>query len=241
MTFRLRSADAATGIRCVALDAVGTVIFAEPSVANAYAEIGRQFGSRSEVAEVRCRLAQAMRRAEDLSISRFGEPGRTDEATERLFWEQVVTEVLSDVTDRAGCFESLFEHFARPESWRCFADVGPTITELQRRGYRVVLASNFDARLNSVCDGLADLREMTSRVISSRIGYRKTHPGFYPELVRLSECSPREVLMVGDDLENDVASAERSGLSAVWLNRKGELSPGANQIGSLTDLLELLP
>ena len=241
MTARLRFADAAAGIRCVALDAVGTVIFAEPSVANAYAEIGRQFGSQSEVADVRSRLAQALRRAEDLSINRFGEPSRTDEATERLFWEQVVAEVLPDVTDRAGCFESLFEHFARPESWRCFEDVGSTIAELQRRGYQIVLASNFDARLNSVCDGLADLRDLTRRAISSLVGYRKTHPGFYPELVRLAECSPHEVLMVGDDLENDVVSAERSGLSALWLNRTGELYPGTNPIRSLTDLLELLP
>ncbi len=241
MTARLRFADAAAGIRCVALDAVGTVIFAEPSVTKAYAEIGRQFGSQSEVSDVRSRLTQAMQRAEDLSISRFGEPGRTDEATERFFWEQVVSDVLPDVVDRAGCFESLFEYFARSESWRCFDDVGPTITELQRRGYRVVLASNFDARLNSVCDGLADLRDVTRRAISSLIGYRKTHSGFYRRLADLAECAPHEVLMVGDDLENDVVSAEQSGLHALWLNRNGDAKSQANQIHSLADVLEWLP
>jgi putative hydrolase of the HAD superfamily len=214
------------------VDAVGTLIFAEPAVSVAYSEIGRRYGSRQSAEQVKGRLAEAMRRAGDFSFSvaRFGEADRTDEAHEREFWRRVVGDVLPDLREPEACFAELFEHFARPESWRCFADVEPTLRELQRRGYRVVIASNFDARLNRVCDGLPSLRDVRCRVISSLVGYRKTHPGFYTAVAEAAECEPSEVLMVGDDLVNDVESAQAAGIAAVHLRRDGQPSLSESQV-----------
>lgn len=225
---------------CIALDAVGTLIFAEPSVSIAYAEAGRRHGSRQSTEQVKSRFADAMHRAEELSIARFGEPGRTSEEHEWDFWQQVVRDVLPDLREPQACFAELFEHFARPESWQCFGDVGRTLNELEQRGYRILIASNFDARLNRVCDGLPDLREVRCRVISSLVGYRKTHPGFYAAVAQFAGCDSSELLMVGDDLVNDVESARAAGVTAVHLRRDGAvLNP--NEITSLTDLLEWLP
>lgn len=223
--------------RCVALDAVGTLIYAEPSVAAAYALHGQRFGSRLPADEVRRRFAEAFRRADELATSRFGEPGRTNEEYEREFWRQVVEEVLPDVSEPSACFESLFEHFGQPDSWRCFDDVAATLKELSQRGYRVLIASNFDARLNRVCDGLAELRDVRCRVISSLVGYRKTHRGFYSAVVEAADCDPSEVLMVGDDLVNDVESARAAGIAAVHLQREADRS----ELRQLSDLLEMLP
>ena len=221
--------------RCIALDAVGTLIYAEPSVAAAYVQIGQRFGSRLSAEDVRQRFAEAFRRADASGVARFGEPGRTNEEHEHEFWRQVVQEVLPDVTDQAACFEELFEHFAKPESWRCFDDVAGTLPQLAQRGYRVLIASNFDARLNRVCDGLLELCEVRCRVISSLVGYRKTHRGFYDCVVEAAECDRSEVLMVGDDLVNDVESARAAGIAAVHLRRD------AGEFATLRDLLELLP
>ena len=223
--------------RCIALDAVGTLIYAEPSVSAAYALHGQRFGSRLPAEEVRRRFAEAFRRADELAVEKFGEPGRTNEEFERDFWRQVVQDVLPDATDPSGCFESLFEHFGQPESWRCFDDVAVTLKELGQRGYQVLIASNFDARLNRVCDGLAELRDVRRRVISSLVGYRKTHHGFYSAVVEVSECDRSEVLMVGDDLVNDVESARAAGIAAVHLQRDLENS----ELRQLSDLLEMLP
>ncbi len=223
--------------RCIALDAVGTLIYAEPSVAAAYALHGQRFGSRLSAEEVRLRFAEAFRRADESATARFGEPGRTNEEHEREFWRQIVREVLPDVTDPSACFEELFEHFGRPESWRCFDDVATTLHELKQRGYRVLIASNFDARLNRVCDGLAELRDVRCRVISSLVGYRKTHRGFYSAVVAAAECDPAEVLMIGDDLVNDVESARAAGIAALHLRREVDHS----ELRQLSDLLEVLP
>ena len=223
--------------QCVAFDAVGTLIYAEPSVGAAYAQYGQRFGSRLTAEQIKTRFAEAFRRADASSTARFGEPGRTNEAHELEFWRQVVDEVLPDVADRSACFAELFEHFGRPESWRCFDDVAATLQQLERRGYRVLIASNFDARLNRVCDGLVELRAVERRVISSLVGYRKTHRGFYDSVVAAAECDRSEVLMVGDDLVNDVESARAAGLTAVHLRRDGDDS----ELRRLTDLLEMLP
>ena len=246
--------------RCIAFDAVGTLIFAKPSVSVAYTEIGARFGSRHSAEQVKGRLAEAMRRAGELSVARFGEADRTDEEHEREFWRRVVFDVLPDVGEPEVCFTELFEHFARPESWRCFADVGPTLRELERRGYQVLIASNFDARLNRVCDGLNELRDVRCRVISSLVGYRKTHRGFYAAVADAAGCDPSDVLMVGDDLTNDVESARAAGLAAVHLRRAAEnslkpeapakflesqaslaLQASTAELRTLTELLEWLP
>ena len=223
--------------RCVALDAVGTLIYAEPSVGAAYAQYGQRFGSRLSAEQIKTRFADAFPRADASATARFGEPGRTNEEHEFEFWRQVVDEVLPDVADKSACFAELFEHFGRPESWRCFDDVATTLPELERRGYRILIASNFDARLNRVCDGLLELRDVECRVISSLIGYRKTHRGFYDAVVASAECDRNEVLMVGDDFVNDVESARAAGLTAVHLKRDVEHS----ELRRLTDLLEMLP
>ena len=207
-------------IRCLAFDAVGTLIFAEPSVASAYASIGQQFGSQVTADEIGSRFREAMRQADTEAERWFGELGRTNEDYEREFWRRIVREVLPDVGDAETCFETLFDHFARPASWQCFEDVGSTLTQLQARGYRVVIASNFDARLQGVCDGLSELRDVRTRVISSAVGYRKTHPRFYAAVVEAAECDASEVLMIGDDFENDVVSARNAGIAAVHLQRE---------------------
>ena len=152
--------------RCIALDAVGTLIFAEPSVSIAYTEIGRRHGSRQSTEQVKSRFADAMHRAEELSIARFGEPGRTSEEYEWDFWQQVVRDVLPDLREPQACFAELFEHFARPESWRCFDDVARTLSSLEHRGYRVLIASNFDARLDRVCDGLTCGRSLPQYLLA---------------------------------------------------------------------------
>jgi putative hydrolase of the HAD superfamily len=195
-----------------------------------------------------------MAQADTRSTEHFGEPGRTNEDYEQEFWRAVVQDVLPDVQDLDACFAELFEHFARPDSWRCFPDVAPTLSDLERRGYRVVLASNFDARLHRVCDGLAELRDVRCRVISSQVGYRKTHRGFYLAVAAAAECAPSELLMVGDDLVNDVESARAAGLAAVHLRREFLVPPSGSdshsdsehnllkaELRTLTDLLEWLP
>lgn len=218
-------------IRCVAFDAVGTLIFADPPVHLAYHRIGKKFGSRLSPGEVRTRF-------QDSFVGRSRDAA-TDETGEREFWRSVVADVLPDVDAPEACFEELFVHFAEPGSWQCFADVEETLAELTGRGYRLAIASNFDARLHGICDGLPELCSITPRIISSEVVVRKPHPSFYRAVMATCECRVDELLIVGDDHENDVAGPRRLGITA-WRLHRGAGGDG-DCLHSLSEVVDRLP
>jgi putative hydrolase of the HAD superfamily len=225
--------------KCIAFDAVGTIIHPLPSAAEVYFQAARRFGSHLEHEEIGRRFSQAFRETEqgDLTAD-AGVRLVTSEAREKERWARIVATVIDDIPDTAACFAELFAHFARPEAWRCFDEVPAVLKGLKERGYRLAIASNFDGRLHAVCDGIPALRMLDARIISSEVGIRKPHAGFFKALVRSVGCRADEVLMVGDDHSNDIAGAQSAGLAAVFLNRRGPRRTG--EICSLAELPDWL-
>src|SRR5947209_7520728 len=144
-------------VRAIFFDAVGTLICPEPAAPTVYATVGQRFGSRLGSDELAVRFRTAFQREE----ARDRQNGlRTDEQREVLRWRRIVAEVLDDVTDAEACFVELFEHFSRPQGWKCLPGVGRTLAELARRGYALGVASNYDRRLRSVAAGLPRLQPL---------------------------------------------------------------------------------
>lgn len=224
------------------MDAVGTLIYPDPPVAAVYSQIGRRFGSRKTQEEISAQFAAAFRRVEE--TDRTG-PMTTSEERERRRWHGIVTSVLEDLKEPDGCFEALFAHFGRPEAWTCYKDVADALVRLEGRGYRLALASNFDARLLALCRGIEPLGRLQPVVISSAVGYRKPHRRFFEELVRQAGCAPAEILHVGDDYANDHRGALGAGLASVWLRCDAESpddksAPAADRVASLAGVVDWL-
>ncbi len=225
--------------KCIAFDAVGTLIHPTPPPGEVYFQVGRRFGSRLCADEITRRFKQAFRDSERADFN--GQSGlllATDEAREKERWRQIVADVIDDVADSNGCFAELFAHFASPQAWSCFDEVPAVLDELRARGYHLAIASNFDSRLHAVGDGIAALKSIDSRVISSEVGCRKPGRAFFEALVAAAGCRADEVLMVGDDPVNDIEGARQAGLGAILLNRRAR--PEEGQIGSLLELRDLL-
>jgi putative hydrolase of the HAD superfamily len=222
-------------IRCIAFDAVGTLIEPVPSAAEAYHRVARQHGSRLTADEIARRFRSKFRETErgdladpiDIRLA-------TSEAAERERWRAIVVGVIDDVDDPEVCFEELFAHFADPTSWRCFDDVPAALEGLRQAGFNLVLASNFDGRLRRVCDGLPAVRNVTCRVISAEVGFRKPSPRFFKALIAAAGCRAEELLMIGDDRRNDWEGARQAGLPALLINRAADRAP--DEIGSLSEL-----
>ena len=242
------ASDSPPAIRVVALDAVGTLIEADPPVADAYARVGRRHGSCLDRDQVGRGLSVAFARC--LESDRVGGPGVlvTSEESERSRWRWIVGEVFcelgcGDLVDR--CFEELFEHFGKASSWRCYDDVAATVSRIEESGLEMVIASNFDRRLHAVCSGWPPLQSARAVVVSSEVGWRKPGRGFFEALVSACGCRAQEVLMVGDDLVNDVQGALACGLQAVRVDRSVSAVRGRDEmprlsgpavIGSLSEL-----
>lgn len=196
-------------IRAIFFDAVGTLLHPDPPAGVAYATVGRRFGSRYAVEDVRRRFTESFARQEalDAAAGHVTSPRR-----EVARWRAIVGEVLDDVPDVVGCFVVLWEHFARPKSWRLEPDAGTALAALDRAGYVLGLASNFDGRLHAVRAGFPELAVLRHVVVSAEVGHRKPSADFFRELVRRTGFAPGEILLVGDDPYNDVAGARDAGL-----------------------------
>jgi putative hydrolase of the HAD superfamily len=226
----------AAHVCAVLFDAVGTVLDPHPPAATAYYEAGRRFGSQLPTTEVAQRYRAAFHRqeAEDRAIS----DGRTDEAREARRWRRIVTDVFDDVPDAEALFTHLWGHFASPANWRLFPDVAGAWKSLEQRSLTLGLASNFDARLAAVCRGFEPLRRCEQVFVSSQLGVRKPYPGFFAEIEAALGLSPRQIVLVGDSIENDYHAALAAGWQAVHVCRDESPPP---DVVSITDLSQLVP
>jgi putative hydrolase of the HAD superfamily len=234
----MTSLDDWGGIEGLVLDAVGTLIEPEPSVARVYADAALRQGQLVDEAEVK-RLFGRHFRNDELD-EQLG-PLATDEATEFRRWRRIVGNVLPKLPEPDRAFAELWDHFGRSQAWRSFPDVGPALERLRRAGFSMRVASNFDGRLRSVAAGLPELaRFVETLVISSELGYRKPHPAFYAAACAALELPPHQVLCVGDDPENDVLGPERAGLRGILIDREGRRTSDLTRFRDLAELAEVL-
>src|SRR5437899_13853 len=149
------------GIRWILFDAVGTLIFPSPPVADVYYAAASRFGSRLTVAEIQQRFSIALEK-------HFAGGCATSEPNERHRWRSIVGDVITDIPLGVDAvFEDLWQHFADPQHWRLYDDVAPTLTGLSRRGFQLGIASNFDGRLKNIIRGHSALSQCNSVFVSS--------------------------------------------------------------------------
>lgn len=215
------------GVRWILFDAVGTLMFADPSVAETYFAAGAQFGSRLTMAEIQNRFPIALERG-------FADRCETNESLERRRWRSIVGEVLSDIPLHADAvFEQLWQHFAEARHWRPFDDVGITLGQLRGRGFHLGIASNFDGRLKSIVSGQSALAACDAVFVSSEVGYSKPDPRFFRTVQRQLGLGPEQIALVGDDAVCDVQAAIAAGWSAIHLDRN------SGKEGAISSLAEL--
>jgi putative hydrolase of the HAD superfamily len=225
-------------IEAIVFDAVGTLIDPCPTVAEVYVEAALRQGVELDRGVVKSRFHQYFRNDE---VDEMRGPLRTDEATEFRRWRRIVSNVLPEVPYPDRAFFELWEHFSRPGSWRCFADVAPALAVLTEQKLPIRIASNFDGRLRTVVQGLTELSCCAGPLlISSEIGYRKPHAAIYQAACASLGLPPGRVLCVGDDVENDVLGPRRAGLRGLLLDRHGTQPEGVPCVSDLTALVQLL-
>jgi putative hydrolase of the HAD superfamily len=221
------------GIRAVFFDAVGTLLFPAQPVGRSYAEVARRHGSVLPEEQIGERFRVAWARQERLDQLNGW---RTNEDRERARWRAIVAEAIPDVPADL-CFADLWIHFSRPDGWTVNPEAPEIFAELAGRGIVLGVASNFDARLIELLDGLPDLAAVRDRcVVSSLIGWRKPARPFFEALTVTAGCEPRAILHVGDHLWNDLEGATQAGLRAVLYDPDDRTSVGT-RIRRLRDLL----
>lgn len=69
------------------------------------------------------------------------------------------------------------------------------------------------------------------------VGHAKPSSEFFATVSQKLQVNPRDLVMVGDDLEKDIIGAINCGLQAIWYNPNGCIGP--SDIIQIKDLIEL--
>ncbi|MFT5522174.1 MAG: putative hydrolase of the HAD superfamily [Pirellulaceae bacterium] len=221
-------------VRAVVFDAVGTLIYAAPPVAAVYARVGRQHGSLLTAAEVRSRFAPAFQ-------EHYANKSATvvDQQRERQCWQRVVNAVFAgQQVDREAVLEDLWSYFARSSSWRMFADAADVWRELEKADLILGIASNFDDRLISVCEGIEQLSACRHLYNSAAIGFAKPDIRFFEHIQRRLGLPAEQICMIGDDPRNDVQAARDAGWQSLLVDRGLEQREKECTVNSLRQLLD---
>jgi len=213
-------------------DAVGTLIFAQPSIAEAYRNAAMRFGWSGGVAEVEARFGTAFK-----STSGREHDLVTSEAIQHVRWREVVGRVFSELpqTTVDSIFAHLWDHFAQPTSWAIYPDALDAIKLLDANQIRWCIASNFDARLHQVLAGLPELAHCHRVFCSSEVGFDKPSPDFYYQIEQSLGLNSTQLIMIGDDINLDALAAESAGWIGLHLLRKTNQSTSKTSLSLTLD------
>jgi len=124
--------------------------------------------------------------------------------------------------------------------------IAETLVELYS-DWTIALATNAaESEEREIWSALArvGLDRLIDRVFCYRgVGHRKSAPEYFERVLADLGIEPNHAVMVGDDFEADVLSANRSGIRAIWFDENGtEETTGAmhRTIHGLPELPEAL-
>ena len=230
-------------IEMVFFDAGETLLRPYPSFAELFASTAREHGVEldvNDVTAVRRRIAPTLLElAEDSGV---GQPSLLPERSYD-FWGYVYRRFLAELgIEDESLVQRLFDVFSASSSYKLYDDSLPTLLDLQDRGYRIGLISNFEGWLEKLLIELEVGHLFDTTVISAVEGIEKPDPAIYELALRRAGVSADRSAMVGDSPANDVEPAARVGMVPVLLDRAGvhEAGPERATVSSLEDLPDLL-
>ncbi len=127
--------------------------------------------------------------------------------------ESVAASIEADV--RAlwlGLDPDLYRRWTKP-----FPDSAAFLDGLAEDGHRLLLASNNEQRALDRLEELGLLRHFSQREVSDTLGLSKPDPRFFRAILGAAGADPRDGLMVGDRLGNDIAPAKALGMKTLRL------------------------
>lgn len=119
-----------------------------------------------------------------------------------------------------------------------FAETEHVLLRLKAEGYKVALCSNLAAPYGPPVKNLLPY-ELDAYSWSYEVGAVKPNPAIYRHLVNSLQCTPQEILFVGDTYAADYVGPTEFGFNALHLDRRGAVKDEYT-IHSLTEVLSRL-
>lgn len=234
--------------RLICLDAAGTLFRVRGSIGAIYAETAVAHGlpERRDLADVLERRFREIFPSMPAPVYRPRARVHNDRI-DRAWWRLLVARVLEGLgpLSFADFFDEVYAVFAQPSAWEAYPEVAEVLLDLRRRGLRLAIVSNFDARLFPVCEGLGLAAAVDAIVIAADVGVAKPGVGIFHAALQRFGLQRAGALHVGDSLEEDVQGALAAGLRPVYLHRdwdsdRAVVPRGLPMIRNLSELHAML-
>jgi HAD superfamily hydrolase (TIGR01549 family) len=199
-------------VRCVLLDALGTLVELDPPGIHLATELGIEPDEH---------LVRAVR-AEMSYYRDHSHEGRDPESLAAL--RHRCAAILSSELGQDVPVETMMAAIR----FRAYDDAAPALAELRADGLRLLCVSNWDVSLPDVLErcGLGGL--LDGIVTSAEVGARKPDPRIFEVALDRTGCGAEEAIHVGDTPGEDLAGASAAGIRALLIDRDG-----GGDIGSL--------
>ncbi len=232
-------------IKAIFFDAGGTLLYIHPSVGEVYAEVTREMGVGLTDERIASHLQEIWADYAPTNTVREGDYRASDER-DREMWKTFLRRLYEDLEplQEVGFdewFDRVFARFGEPKTFRLYEETLETLSELDERGFRLGVVSNWDSRLLSICEGLGVDKHVDFILPSAIAGYRKPSEHIFEQALQTAGVSADQAMHVGDKELDDYRGSSSAGLKPVLLDREG--TPGSRDrtvISSLDQVTNLL-
>jgi putative hydrolase of the HAD superfamily len=221
--------------RAVFFDAGETLVHPHPSFAELFTLVLHREGFDVDPAVV----GDSMHVISERFLEAESDMWTTSPERSRAFWYSVYQRLLEHlgVPNPNGLADRLYGEFTDLSNYRLFPDVEDTISRLRGGGLLLGVVSNFEAWLEQLLESLGVASSFDVRVISGVEGMEKPDPAIFRLALDRAGVAPQESVYVGDNPDFDTRPAERLGMLAVLIDRRGRHADHSGlRITTLDDL-----
>ena len=207
-------------LRLITFDAMNTLFKVRGTIGEIYSKAGANYGIKSDPQEIEVNFRKAFKQ---LNL-RYPNYGLAAGMSSQLWWQEMVgisfdgqlkSEILSNISS------DLYSNFETKTHWQLFPEVSFVLQYLKNKDVKIGVLSNFDERLPTVLKELGVDHYFQFILASRNTKWYKPLPQiFHHAVAMVTQCSPVDVIHVGDNLELDYKAARNAGIDAYLLLRE---------------------
>lgn len=213
------------GVQAVLFDCGATLIEPDPPVDVQFVRVAAQRGHNVPLEQVHPYM-EVIDRYYDMLYMKDSSFWASQERSVDMWYD--IYRFLSHLTgladDAEGMARDLFAAYLKPDSWKVYGDVVPTLQRLKDAGCRLAVVSNWDPSLPGLLDGLGLVGFFDALEVSALAGARKPEPQIFERALRDLGVAANACVHVGDKVDADGDGAASAGIRAVIIDRAGQLA-----------------
>src|SRR5581483_9760588 len=205
----------------VFFDAGDTLFEVRGGVGLVYSRFAEKYGVKADAADLEKAFREAFKKSPPLAFP--GAERSQIPSLERAWWYNLVRSVFGETSFPGfdDFFNDVYLFFGEGEAWALFPETREVLERLQMEEYHIGIISNFDSRIEAICEAL-DIRKFVATIThSSRYGVAKPSPEIFRQALAEAGLTPSDSLYIGDSPRHDIEGARLIGMAPLLVDRTG--------------------